>query len=356
MVGIALATRWLLRPCKLESRHPLGVYCHQMLRCFRMLGTLGRPPSLSPLTDALDAKTAHGLAPILTAFADARSPLVITGAGISTSSGIPDYRSPNRPTYTPLNHNDFISKPNTRRRYWARSFLGFHRMNDTEPNEGHIALARLLVAGRVTVITQNVDRLHHRAVTSVLASHGSVVPSAVVPPIIELHGTIFEVACLDCGWETSRESTQDALVSSNAAWRDRWLRAASSRPDGDVELPEESYSEFAMPRCGACGGDHLKPKVVFFGGTLDPEVRAAAAEAAAAADFVLLAGTTVTTFSAFRLARDAARRGVPVAIINYGPTRADELLAGPQWKIEGHTSPCLSLIAGTVLDQRQPTR
>lgn len=309
--------------------------------------------SLAPLSETAGTPRDKLLAPIAQCFARARAPLIITGAGISTGSGIPDYRSPDRPAYTPLNNNDFLTKMATRRRYWARSFLGYARMSASEPNAGHVAIARLLLAGRASLVTQNVDRLHHKAVAALSSTSP---PSERVPPaIIELHGTIHEVSCLQCGWETSRAAVQTTLKESNAGWCDRWLHVASPRPDGDVDLPEESYAEFTMPACLSCGAELLKPRVVFFGGVLEPSVREAAAAAAAAADLVLLVGTTVTTFSAFRLARDAASRGARVAIINFGLTRADELLSGPEWKVEGHTSPCLEMLAEEVLGSRGGT-
>ena len=305
--------------------------------------------SLAPLAESTSGCHERALSPITLAFASARMPLVITGAGISTSSGIPDYRSPNRPVYTPLQHVDFLTKPSTRRRYWARSFLGYPRLSQSEPNPGHDALARLVLAGRLaTVITQNVDRLHHKAIEN-MRQRERLQHIAFSNPLIELHGTIHEVSCMECDWEVSRSTIQELLHQSNAGWRDHWLKDAVARPDGDVEMPEESYSDFRMPQCGSCGAELLKPKVIFHGGTLDPWVREAAAAAAAAADFVLLAGTTVTTYSAFRLVRDAANRGATIAIINFGPTRADSLLRAPEWKVDGHTSPCLVQLADSVL-------
>jgi NAD-dependent SIR2 family protein deacetylase len=219
--------------------------------------------------------------------------------------------------------------------------LGYERMALSAPNAGHFALARLLAAGKLaSLITQNVDRLHQRAIAAV-----PVAPRVKVSPVIELHGTIHEVSCLSCGASSSRSAVQGVLVRDNAAWRDHWLAQALPRPDGDVELPPESYEHFKVPACSACGAAALKPAVVFHGGTLSADVKAAAAAAAEKADLVLLAGTTVTTYSAFRLVRDAAARGAQIAIINYGATRADELLTGPEWKVEAHTSSCLELLA-----------
>lgn len=314
---------------------------------FRASTKLAPLRSLAPLAEIAGAPLENAMVPIVQGFARARAPLIITGAGISTGSGIPDYRSPDRPVYKPLNHNDFLSRATTRRRYWARSFLGYARMSASEPNAGHLAIARLLLAERAALVTQNVDRLHHKAMTTV---SGLLSPAErVTPRIIELHGTIHEVACLSCGWEASRHAVQADLVEMNTDWCGRWLRVASPRPDGDVDLPEESYTEFAMPTCQSCRAELLKPKVVFFGGVLEPSVRAAALAAAADSDFVLLVRTTVTTFSAFRLARDAVSNGARLAIVNFGPTRGDELLSGPEWKVDGHTSPSLTILADAVL-------
>jgi NAD+-dependent protein deacetylase sirtuin 4 len=304
--------------------------------------------TLAPLPRAMatDPAIARAMAPLCTAFAASTYPVIVSGAGISTESGIPDYRSPSRPAYKPINHNDFLTHASTRRRYWARSMLGWDRMALSAPNAGHIAVARLLTAGRLgALITQNVDRLHHRALALASAPHAA----AAVSPIIELHGTIHEVVCLSCGQQTPRTRVQEALLAWNSEWRQRWLSLAAPRPDGDVELPPESYESFVVPTCAGCGVGPLKPDVVFHGGTLPDDVRAAAHAAAARADFLLLAGTTVTTHSAFRLVRDAAARGARLAIVNYGVTRADALLSGQEWKVEAHTSSCLTVLADLAL-------
>jgi NAD-dependent deacetylase sirtuin 4 len=310
--------------------------------------------SLSPLAEcSTDPALIRVLQPILTAFTSAQRPLIITGAGLSTQSGIPDYRSPNRPIYKPLNHNDFVSQPSVRNRYWARSFLGYDLMANASPNPGHLAIARLQAAGLISLITQNVDRLHHRALASLRLSKEE--PAIASSPIIELHGTIHNVICLTCSAMITRAALQKILTTENGSWRELWLAKAAPRPDGDVELPLQSYESFTVPACTACGSAMLKPDVVFHGGTLPVAVRATASATASKADFVLLAGTTVSTFSAFRLVRDAAARGIRVGIINFGETRADELLSGPEWKVEAHTSTCLGLLADSLLQNKSAT-
>lgn len=272
--------------------------------------------------------------------------LLVTGAGVSTDSGIPDYRSPNRPAYRPLQHHEFVASERVRRRYWARSFVGFRTMQSARPNAGHAALAALERLGRARagLITQNVDRLHHRA------GHADV---------LELHGTVHECECMACRASVARDDVQAEMARANKAWaglapaRDQApaltsLTAVSEelgmipppaaaaadadasarrlRPDGDTELSDEAlYDSFVVPRCRACGSSLLKPSVTFHGGSVPAATTADAAARARDCDSVLVAGSTLSTFSAFRLVRDAAQRGARVAILNCGATRADAL-------------------------------
>ena len=265
--------------------------------------------------------------------APSRVTVALSGAGLSTASGIPDYRSPGRPTYTPLQHGAFISSPGVRARYWARSALGFGRLSGASPNAAHAALAALEHGGYLAgVVTQNVDRLHQRAGTTRL---------------IELHGTVHEVECLSCGvWRGSRADVQAAIERENASWMGEWRAAAAARPDGDVELPPSAVEAFRIPACPHCGAVHLKPRVVFHGGSVPAEVTVAAAALTATADTLLVLGTTLTTFSAFRLVRDAAARGAAVVIVNQGVTRGDGLAT---LRIDGHTSEVLRAVAAEVL-------
>lgn len=277
--------------------------------------------SVAPVTEAAVGSVAElgsGGAQLLQLFASCKAVTVITGAGISTSSGIPDYRSPGRPAYTPLQHADFMAKEAVRRRYWSRSFVGYPRMATAAPNAAHAALAGLQAAGRVkTIVTQNVDRLHQ---------------ASGATGVIELHGTIHNVECLTCGATSPRAQLQERMAVHNAQWVATYTPLASPRPDGDVELPAEAYGTFVMPTCPACGSDHLKPCVVFFGGNVPPAVTAAATAAIDAADGLLVVGTTLATWSAFRLVRRFVESVRPrlhpptaprLAVINYGATRAD---------------------------------
>lgn len=258
--------------------------------------------------------------------------LVITGAGLSTASGLPDYRSPNRPAYKPLQHQQFMSDPAVRRRYWSRSFVGWHnRTGSLKPNAGHFALAKLQREGFMApgLITQNVERLHHKA--------GS-------EDVLELHGNIVTVKCHACNSPAfSRDSLQQHMHLRNAHWLEHWLPRAAPRPDGDVELPEESYASFSMPLCPFCRKEHLvKPCVVFHGGSIAPEVKQEALRRATAAGSMLLLGSTATVWSCFRLVRAVAEAGKPVAVLNHGETRADSFPG--VIKVDEHISSVLQAV------------
>ena len=233
--------------------------------------------------------------------------VVLTGAGLSTDSGIPDYRGPGSPARTPMTYQEFVSGPAARRRYWARSHLGWGRMRSADPNDGHLALARLAPD---LLITQNVDGLHERA--------GS-------PRLVALHGRIADVVCLACRDVTSRTSLHERLAALNPEFAARHA-GAETRPDGDVDLDETAG--FVVPGCPSCGGV-LKPDVVFFGENV-PAARVercyAAVEALAGnGGALLVAGSSLTVMSGLRFVRRAARNGTPVVIVNRGTTSGDEL-------------------------------
>jgi NAD-dependent SIR2 family protein deacetylase len=251
--------------------------------------------------------------------------VVLTGAGVSTDSGIPDYRGPGAPVRMPMTYQEFVSGPEAQQRYWARAHLGWPRMAGAVPNDGHRALARLEQAGRVgLLITQNVDGLHETAGSS---------------NVCALHGRVADVVCLDCGTVSSRAALQARLSALNPGWAEHHV-ASEMRPDGDVELA--STSGFRVPGCEGCGG-RLKPDVVFFGENVPKHKVArcyAAVEALAAIDGALLvAGSSLSVMSGFRFVRAAARLGVPVVIVNRGPTRADDLATA---KLEMGTSAFLA--------------
>lgn len=236
---------------------------------------------------------------------------VVTGAGVSTASGIPDYRDRNGDWKhaRPVQYADFVARPDVRRRYWARSFSGWQRIANARPNRAHTALAALESAGRVdTIITQNVDGLHRRA--------GS-------RNVIDLHGRLQFVRCMGCGSITGRDEWQRELATANPEWRPE---ADYFAPDGDAKLRDEDVGRFVTPDCAGCGG-FIKPDVVFFGETVPRERVESAFDATDRADALLVIGSSLMVFSGYRFARRAAAAGKPIAIVNRGRTRADDLAA-----------------------------
>jgi NAD-dependent SIR2 family protein deacetylase len=265
----------------------------------------------------------------LAALARGRSIVALTGAGLSTESGIPDYRSPQalaKPR-KPIQGPEFVRSEAMRRRYWARSALGWAQMRGAEPNAGHRALAVLERAGIVAkVITQNVDRLHRKA--------GS-------RNVTELHGALAEVACLACGALEDRDALQERIVAHNAEWA--WSEAAAA-PDGDADLPAEHVERFVVPACAHCGGV-LKPRVVFFGDSVPRSVVDEAFAATDAAELLLVIGSSLAVYSGYRFLRRAVERKIPVAIVNRGPVRGEEHAA---LKIEASTGATLAALASVL--------
>jgi NAD-dependent SIR2 family protein deacetylase len=232
---------------------------------------------------------------------------ILTGAGCSTESGIPDYRGPESRarTRTPIQHREFVDDESTRRRYWARSAIGWPKMAAARPNAAHLAIAELERRGRVTgVITQNVDRLHHKA--------GS-------RDVLELHGALADVRCLSCDEREARDHLQARILAANPAIADARFIAA---PDGDAEVPVETVSSFAIPACLVCGGV-LKPDVVFFGGSVPRERVESAFAMLDAADALLVVGSSLAVFSGYRFVLRARDKNIPIAIVNQGETRGD---------------------------------
>lgn len=261
-----------------------------------------------------------------------RRPVALTGAGCSTESGIPDYRGAGRPSpRNPIQHDAFLRDPAVRRRYWARSALGWPRFSSARPNSGHRALAELERAGLLTgVITQNVDGLHQRG--------GS-------RAVVELHGALDSVTCLDCRTRERRAELQERLVAANQQWLEARALVGALRPDGDAELAAEDVASFQTADCRHCGGP-LKPDVVFFGGSVAEGTLTSAWSLFDAADALLVAGSSLTVYSGFRFVRRAAERGLPIAIINAGPTRGDELAAA---KLEAPLGQVLPEIAAYLI-------
>jgi NAD-dependent SIR2 family protein deacetylase len=232
----------------------------------------------------------------------------LTGAGLSTDSGIPDYRGPGSPRRTPMTYQEFLSGERAQRRYWARSHVGWARMAHATPNDGHRALADLERSGALQgLITQNVDGLH--------AAAGSRV-------VIDLHGRIADVICTDCGRSSPRVELQERLTAANPGFVEAAGAAVEAAPDGDAELA--ATDGFRLVWCVACGGV-LKPDVVFFGENVPRERVARAYATVDAAGALLVAGSSLTVMSGLRFVRHARKHGIPVVIVNRGPTRGDEL-------------------------------
>ncbi|MEW5847499.1 MAG: NAD-dependent protein deacetylase [Myxococcota bacterium] len=256
--------------------------------------------------------------------------VVLTGAGCSTESGIPDYRSPGG-TWTrhkPMLISEFMGSEASRRYYWARSYTGWERFSSAQPNAAHRALAALEHAGRVRfLITQNVDRLHQAA--------GS-------RAVMELHGTNHDVTCMTCARRIPRARMQELLSALNSTWS-----AASGRmaPDGDMEVQRADTADFQVPACEACGGI-LKPAVVFFGESVARELVDQAMAEVDEADRLFVVGSSLTVWSGFRFARRAHERGIPLALLNVGPTRADDLAT---LKVEQRCGDALTRVAGRLL-------
>ncbi len=260
----------------------------------------------------------------LVALLRGRRVVALTGAGCSTESGIPDYRGPDTPPRKrpPIQHREFVDREPMRRRYWARSVLGWPRFSAARPNAGHGALAALEERGVVAgVITQNVDGLHQRA-----GSRGVVV----------LHGALGRVRCLACGDVTPRDDLQARLLAANPGWLER-ARGVVLAPDGDAELDDALVDDFAVPPCAACDGV-VMPDVVFFGGSVPRPTLDAAWATFDRAEVLLVVGSSLAVFSGYRFVRRAAERGVPVAIVNRGPTRGDD-----------HATLCVDAGAGAAL-------
>ncbi|CAL9019353.1 unnamed protein product [Prunus brigantina] len=252
--------------------------------------------------------------------------MVLTGAGISTECGIPDYRSPNgaySSGFRPITHQEFLRSIRARRRYWARSYAGWRRFTAAHPGPAHIALASLEKAGRINcMITQNVDRLHHRAGSNP----------------VELHGTVYSVVCTECGFSFPRDLFQDQVKALNPKWAEAIESldygnpgsersfGMKQRPDGDIEIDEKFWEEeFHIPTCQKCNGV-LKPDVVFFGDNVPKDRADKTIQAAKDCGAFLVLGSSVMTMSAYRLVRAAHEAGAATAIVNVGVTRADDFV------------------------------
>ncbi len=276
-------------------------------------------------------------APELVALLARRRIAVLTGAGMSTDSGIPDYRGPDSPPANPMTIRQFITSRDYRRRYWARNHLGWRHMAQTQPNAGHRALAALERAGVVSgVITQNVDLLHTKAGSSA---------------VINLHGTYNRVICLDCGHTMSRSALAEKLEAANPGFTERaeQLGGLAVAPDADALVSDTESFQFID--CPACGGI-LKPDIVYFGESVAKQIVHQCYSLVEASEALLVAGSSLTVFSGYRFVRHAAASGIPIAIVNRGPTRGDDLATV---KVDGGCSPILTLLAEELTALRQKT-
>ena len=252
---------------------------------------------------------------------------MLTGAGISTDSGIPDYRGPDSPPSNPMTIRQFTSDPVFRQRYWARNHVGWRHMDETRPNTGHRAVAALEHHGVVNgVVTQNVDLLHTKA--------GS-------RTVIDLHGTYAQVICLSCGESMSRAELAEKLDALNPGFTEQIeaIGGLAVAPDADAVIADTA--SFRYLDCASCGG-MLKPDIVYFGESVPKDIVQQAISLVEDAGALLVAGSSLTVFSGNRFVRHAAARGIPVAIVNRGPTRGDELAAV---KVEAGCSELLTLLA-----------
>jgi NAD-dependent SIR2 family protein deacetylase len=251
--------------------------------------------------------------------------LVLTGAGLSTASGIPDYRDRlgARRGNVPIQGPEFRQSATVQRRYWARSMVGWPTLANAIPNPGHHAIARLEAHGKIgAVLTQNVDGLHQQAGSNA---------------VLELHGNIHHVVCLDCRARFPRSSVQTQLLGANQHLAGT---LATPAPDGDAHLEPEDLDGFELPRCVLCDGA-LMPDVVFFGDGIPPTRTASALARMEAADALLVVGSSLMVFSGFRFCRLAAESGKPIAAVNLGRTRADHLI---NLKIEESAEQLLALV------------
>lgn len=238
--------------------------------------------------------------------------LTLTGAGISTESGIPDYRSEevglyDRNGHRPVTHQEFIKSDKVRQRYWARNFVGWDKFCQSKPNITHYSIRNLEQDhGKIsTIVTQNVDNLHFKA--------GS-------KNVIELHGNTYRVICLNCKLNFSRYYIQDKLKESNPEF---FEVATTLRPDGDVDIAEEKLKDFNPPVCDNCGGD-LKPDVIFFGDNVPRDRVNLINDYLSQSDSLLILGSSITVFSAYRIVLQALEWKKDIAIVNIGKTRADD--------------------------------
>jgi NAD-dependent SIR2 family protein deacetylase len=256
--------------------------------------------------------------------------LVLSGAGLSTDSGIPDYRGATGSLrrHTPMTYQTFTRDPRGRHRYWARSFVGWRQMRDARPNDGHRAVARLQAAGLLSgVITQNVDGLHQ---------------AGGARDVVELHGGLDRTVCLGCGDVADRAALDERLQAANPSFGPR---VDEINPDGDAELPDEVLDGFVMVDCLACGAGPLKPDVVFFGETVPRNRVEHCFELVERSGSLLVLGSSLAVMSGYRFVLRAAKLGIPVGIVTVGPTRGD---AKADLRVDAPLGEVLPALAGRL--------
>ena len=266
-----------------------------------------------------------------------RRSVVLAGAGCSTESGIPDYRGPDgrMKVRRPIQYQEFVRNEEARLRYWARSTMGWPRVAGARPNAAHEALAGLEESGAVAgIITQNVDGLHQKA--------GS-------RRVVELHGALARVRCLTCDGWVRRADFQERLLDANPGFAEWFLHRMESErvvaaPDGDAEIPADLVEEFQVPGCGSCGG-MLKPDVVFFGENVPRSSVEAAWELFAEGEVLLVLGSSLTVYSGRRFMYGAEEAGIPIVVVNLGPTRADGIAAA---KLDGRLGSVMPSLAAAL--------
>ncbi|MGL4175902.1 MAG: Sir2 family NAD-dependent protein deacetylase [Dermatophilaceae bacterium] len=286
----------------------------------RPVAPISGPPAWVSRTPSPESRTPEAVSRLGEVLGAHPGTLVLTGAGMSTESGIPDYRGRDGTRRVmPMQHAEFVASSDNRRRYWARSFTGWQRFSAAAPNAGHEDVTELQRCGAIgAVITQNVDGLHQLAGTE---------------EVTELHGSLAAVVCLTCGDRSARDLVQRRLTEANSGFA-AYVRSAAPngsrvssqiRPDGDVVIPDAAVADFVLIACTECGSDMLKPDVVFFGGSVPRERVAACTALVDAAPALLVLGSSLAVMSGLRFVRQAARRGVPVLVVTRGPTRGDDL-------------------------------
>jgi NAD-dependent SIR2 family protein deacetylase len=289
-------------------------------KCSRAAGT-GRLEDVAtpvirysaPRTPLVADVRLRGDLPALATLVGAGQAVVLSGAGLSTDSGIPDYRGPSgvRRRHAPMTYDAFVGDPAARHRYWARSHVGWRQIDRARPNDGHRAVADLERAGLLRgIITQNVDGLHQ---------------AGGARDVVELHGALDRVVCLSCRALVDRAEVQGLLTGLNPGFDALAEDARQINPDGDAELPDDVLDRFTMTDCPRCGDGPLKPDVVFFGESVPRPRVDRCYDLVAGARSVIVLGSSLTVMSGLRFVRAAARDGIPVGVVTAGPTRAEDL-------------------------------